>query len=129
MVDAMTPEVFAAAVAEKVMGWKPIDRRRAGWGDGLPVWETDSESSPTFQGFTPAKSADHDYRVLQRVRETWSENQRERFAMWLESVIYGRIGKACASCEPADLELIVHYEPGDYATSALLVVLESEATQ
>ena len=66
-----------ALVAEKVMGWKLIDRKSAGWGDGPPVWATGDESwdgSPTFQDFRPSVAIRHAWEVV----EKWLATRQRR---------------------------------------------------
>lgn len=62
-----------AAVAERVMGWRLIDRVAAGWGNGPPVWDTgadpdDPASSPTFQCFEPSTDVEHAWMVVEAMR-------------------------------------------------------------
>ena len=48
-------------LAEKVMGWKLLDREAKGWGKGSDVYATGNEYSPTRQDLDPfANSADND---------------------------------------------------------------------
>lgn len=57
-----------AAVAERVMGWKPCDRVAMGWGDGPPVWLTGEDRSPTFQDFRPSEEVPHAWMVVESMR-------------------------------------------------------------
>lgn len=70
----MTRDELNAAVAEKVMGWKLLDRVLSGWGKGSPVWATgedpeDVSSSPTFQGFNPTGDSSHAMMVIEALRK------------------------------------------------------------
>ena len=60
----MTDDELNMHVALDVMKWKPIDRVRAGWGDGPQVWATGCERSPTFQGFNPAGDIAHAFMAV-----------------------------------------------------------------
>ena len=60
-----------ALVAEKVMGWKRIDRKVAGWGDGPQVWATGDDSedgSPTRQWFEPSTDIAAAWPVFEKLR-------------------------------------------------------------
>jgi len=59
-------------IAEKVMGWKKIDRKAIGWADGPLVWDTgesseQENSSPTRQWFNPSTSIADAWRVVEKI--------------------------------------------------------------
>lgn len=59
-------------VAEKVMGWKIIDRVKMGWGRGPVVWDTgqdpeDEHSSPTYQDFRPSERITDAWLVVEKL--------------------------------------------------------------
>lgn len=61
-----------ALVAEKVMGWRKIDRIKAGWGKGPQVWDTGEDpeqehSSPTYQNFRPSESIKDAWVVVEQM--------------------------------------------------------------
>ena len=59
-----------ARVAVEVMGWKPIDRKAAGWGDGPEVWATGDDSedgSPTRQWFEPSTDIAAAWKVVEKL--------------------------------------------------------------
>lgn len=67
----MTNDELSAAVAEKVMGWRLIDRKLAGWGDGPRVWGTHDPEAMTYQDFTPASSWHEAGMVVEQLRRKY----------------------------------------------------------
>lgn len=106
-------------VAENVMCWKFLDRRRMGWGDGPPVFDTgedpdDEDSSPTFQDPQFTSRAAHDYLVLERVRQTWDREQKRAFSYALTEILESRKTGSTYLCDAAQ------YQPGDFSHAAAL---------
>jgi hypothetical protein len=76
-----------ALVAERVLGWKLIDRIEMGWGEGPDVWDctngkdADECYSPTRQHFAPSTDISAAWAVVERMRENgfgptlWSDSQ------------------------------------------------------
>jgi hypothetical protein len=64
-----------ALVAERVLGWKLIDRIEMGWGEGPDVWDctngkdADECYSPTRQHFAPSTDISAAWAVVERMRE------------------------------------------------------------
>ena len=67
----MTNDELSAAVAEKVMGWRLIDRQLAGWDKGPPVWGTRDAEALTYQDFTPASSWHEAGMVVEQLRRKY----------------------------------------------------------
>lgn len=63
-----------AWIAEHVMGWKFIDRRAAGYGDGPVVYETGDPNNPTYQGFYPSADSDAAMQVLEKCIQKRTES-------------------------------------------------------
>lgn len=101
----MTLREIDALVAERVMGWKPVDRLAMGWGDGPLIWSTgedpeDENSSPTFQDFRPTESWDHAAEVMERMED-------ERHVVVLRSP-WPWQKKWYAKMKPIDLDASYH---------------------
>ena len=63
-----------AEIAEKVMGWKKLDRRAMGWGEGPLVWATGDdreEGSPTRQHFEPSTDTASAISALEHHGQNW----------------------------------------------------------
>jgi hypothetical protein len=64
-----------ALVAERVLGWKLIDRIEMGWGEGPDVWDctngkdADECYSPTRQHFAPSTDISAAWAVVERMAE------------------------------------------------------------
>jgi hypothetical protein len=55
-------------VAERVMGWRLLNRRAMGWGTGPAIYATGSDDNPTLQGFSPSTDIAHAWPVVERMR-------------------------------------------------------------
>lgn len=72
----MTDEEIDREIAVKAMGWKLLDRKAFGWGDGPPVYATIPKnaepgeySSPTYQGFYPSSDIAAAFKVVEKMRK------------------------------------------------------------
>ena len=66
----MTNAELNIAVAEKVMGWKLVDRVAMGWGEGPDCFATGQDGddeSPTRQWFEPATDIKSAWEVVEKM--------------------------------------------------------------
>lgn len=102
-------------VAERVMGWTPVEN----YGTRTGFWDPDGEYGAgdrvCWEDEIPPYSTDAaaDYTVLQHVRATWDEVTRRRFHRRLNQTWLERQVEEAESFPP------LAYEPGDYARAAL----------
>ena len=101
--DTLTDRERDAAVAELVMGWKPVGESYSYEHGGQYFW-LDERGKPTWRADAFSTDPAADYEVLVKVREEWGEKSVMLFRRYLKG--------------PSD------YVKGDYARAALRVVLE-----
>lgn len=81
------------AVAERVMGWRLLDRQAMGWNpNGRDVWATGNLENPTYQRFMPSESIEAAMLVVEKMRERgWrvglSCSEAAEWAQWLTEFI------------------------------------------
>jgi len=103
-------------VAEKVMGWTKWTTRSG----KFLAWDGWFDSNSCERKWSPTKHPDHDYIVLEHVRNHWTAIQMTGFVLHLRRAHYDRQWPMTV------IQTEMGYLPGDYARAALAVV-ESEA--
>ena len=107
-----------ARVAEKVMGWKPVQYPGGiYWDEGEQGPIPGGKFSPRFSGsFKPSTDPAADYGVLKVARE-WPVTRRQAFCKALLDIWHERRAEAGYPSLGGIL-----YEPGDYSRAALKAV-------
>lgn len=66
------------------------------------------------------ESVESDMMVLTKVRNEWGAQEREQFFSALHNILYGRLSRdEVADGWGTGLDLLMHYDVGDYAIAAL----------